>query len=105
MAKNFVCTGTQMVFVAPAGGVVAGKPIKMSALTVVPLETAAAGADFTGALSGVWSLPCDTALTAVGTAVKWDGDKLVADTTKDADDFGKLVSSGASGYAEALLVQ
>ncbi len=92
MAKNFVCTGAQMAFVAPAGGVVAGKPIKM-------------GAEFTGALSGVWSLPCDTALTTVGTAVKWDGAKLVADTTKDADDFGKLVSSGASGYADALIVQ
>lgn len=105
MAKNFVCTGTQMAFVAPAGGVVAGKPIKMDSLTVVPLETAAAGAEFTGALSGVWSLPCDTTLTTVGAAVKWDGTKLVADTAKDADDFGKLVSSGASGYAEALIVQ
>lgn len=104
MAKNYVCTGTQMAFVAPAGGVVAGKPIKMGALTVVPLETAAAGIEFTGALSGVWSLPCDTALT-IGAAVKWDGAKLVADTTKDADDFGKLVSGGTSGYAEALLVQ
>lgn len=78
MAKNFVCTGAQMAFVAPAGGVVAGKPIKMGALTVVPLENATAGAEFTGALSGVWSLPCDTALTTVGTAVKWDGAKLVA---------------------------
>lgn len=104
MAKNFVCAGTQLAFIAPTGGVVAGKPIKIGALTVVPLETAAAGAEFTGALSGVWSLPCDTALT-IGAAVKWDGAKLVADTAKDADDFGKLVSSGASGYAEALLVQ
>ena len=105
MAKNFVCTGTQMAFVAPVGGVVAGKPIKMGSLTVVPLETASANVEFTGALSGVWSLPCDTALTTVGTAVKWDGAKLVADTAKDADDFGKLVSSGGSGYAEALIVQ
>ena len=104
MAKNFVCTGAQMAFVAQAGGVVAGKPIKMGALTVVPLENATAGAEFTGALSGVWHLPCDTALT-IGAAVKWDGTKLVADTTKDADDFGKLVSSGASGYADALIVQ
>ncbi|WP_071914965.1 capsid cement protein [Aeromonas sp. SCS5] len=105
MAKNFVCAGNQMAFIAPEGGVFSGKPIKMGSLTVVPLETAAAGVEFTGALSGVWSLPCDTTLTAVGTAVKWDGAKLVADTTKDADDFGKLVSSGAGGYAEALLVQ
>lgn len=104
MAKNFVCEGRQMPFIAPAGGVTAGKPIKIGALTVVPLETALAGVEFTGALAGVWMLPCDTAL-AVGAAVKWDGAKLVADTTKDADDFGKLVSSGASGYAEALLVQ
>ncbi|MEA9437443.1 DUF2190 family protein [Aeromonas caviae] len=104
MAKNYVSTGSQQSFVAPAGGVVSGKPVKIGALTVVPLETAAAGAEFTGALGGVWLLPCDTALT-VGAAVKWDGAKLVADTTKDADDFGKLVSSGVSGYAEALIVQ
>ena len=104
MAKNYVSAGSQQTFVAPAGGVVSGKPVKIGALTVVPLETAEAGAEFTGALGGVWLLPCDTAL-AVGAAVKWDGDKLVADTTKDADDFGKLVSSGASGYAEALIVQ
>ncbi len=104
MAKNFVSTGSQLPFVAPAGGVVSGKPVKIGALTVVPLESALAGAEFTGATAGVWLLPCATAL-AVGAAVKWDGAKLVADTTKDADDFGKLVSSGASGYAEALIVQ
>ncbi|BDC87330.1 DUF2190 family protein [Aeromonas hydrophila] len=104
MAKNFVSTGSQLSFVAPAGGVVSGKPIKIGALTVVPLESALAGAEFTGATGGVWLLPCDTAL-AVGAAVKWDGAKLVADTAKDADDFGKLVSGGASGYAEALIVQ
>ncbi len=104
MAKNFVSTGSQLPFVAPAGGVVSGKPIKIGALTVVPLESALAGAEFTGATGGVWLLPCDTTL-AVGAAVKWDGAKLVADTAKDADDFGKLVSGGASGYAEALIVQ
>lgn len=104
MAKNFVSEGHQMAFIAPVGGVVAGKPLKIGALTVVPLEKAAAGEEFSGALGGVWTLPCDAALT-VGAAVKWDGTKLVADTTKDADDFGKLVSSGESGYAEALIVQ
>ncbi|ELV7528737.1 DUF2190 family protein [Edwardsiella ictaluri] len=104
MAKNFVCDGNQMSFVAPAGGVVSGKPIKIGTLTVVPLETADADMEFSGALGGVWSLPCDNAL-AVGAAVKWDGRRLVADTAKDGDDFGKLVSVRGSGYAEALLVQ
>ena len=104
MAKNFVCTGDQMTFIAPAGGVVSGTPIKIGALTVVPLETVTVGKEFTGALSGVWQLPCDVALVA-GAAVKWDGAKLVADTVKDANDFGKLITSGASGYAEALIVQ
>ena len=104
MAKNYVSTGSQHTFLAPAGGVTSGKPVKIGALTVVPLESAAEGEEFSGALGGVWLLPCDTAL-AVGAAVKWDGTKLVADTTKDADDFGKLLSGGASGYAEALIVQ
>jgi len=88
----------------PAIGGPSLTPIKIGALTVVPLESAAEGEEFSGALGGVWLLPCDTAL-AVGAAVKWDGTKLVADTTKDADDFGKLLSGGASGYAEALIVQ
>ncbi|EKS7795097.1 DUF2190 family protein [Edwardsiella piscicida] len=104
MAKNFVCDGNQMSFIAPTGGVVSGKPIKIGSLTVVPLETADAGLEFSGALGGVWYLPCDNSL-GVGAAVKWDGRKLVADTAKDADDFGKLVSVRGSGYAEALLVQ
>lgn len=104
MAKNFVCEGHQMAFIAPVGGVESGKPIKIGALTVVPLESAAKGVEFTGALGGVWTLPCDAALT-VGAAVKWDGTQLVADATKDADDFGKLVSGCTSGYADALLVQ
>ena len=34
MAKNYVSTGSQHAFLAPAGGVTSGKPIKIGALTL-----------------------------------------------------------------------
>ncbi len=102
MAKNYVSDGSVLTLIAPSGGVVSGTPVKIGALVVVPLESAAVGVKFAGKADGVWLLPTDTGLTA-GALVKWDGAKLVADTAKDADDFGKLVTAESGGYAEALL--
>ena len=104
MAKNFVCAGAVLTMTAPVGGVVSGVPVKIGALVLVPLIDAVAGDQFSGRADGVWRLPADTGLTA-GALVKWDAaaGKLVADTTKDADDFGKLVTAESGGYAEALL--
>ena len=104
MAKNYVSDGSVLTLTAPTGGVVSGTPVKIGALVVVPLVSAVEGAKFTGKTDGVWLLPADTGLTA-GALVKWDAatGKLVADTAKDADDFGKLVTAESGGYAEALL--
>lgn len=104
MAKNYVSDGSVLTLIAPSGGVVSGTPVKIGALVVVPLESVAVGVKFAGKTSGVWLLPADTGLTA-GALVKWDTatGKLVADTAKDADDFGKLVTAESGGYAEALL--
>lgn len=106
MAKNYVQDGHVLSLVAPAGGVSSGSPVKVGALMVVALTAASEGELFTGRSCGVWKLPCTAGLTA-GAMVKWDATNsvLVADATKDADDFGKLTTDEASGYAEALLVQ
>ena len=74
------------------------------ALVVIPINSAAAGEPFTGKTDGVWLLPATTGLAA-GALVKWDSaaGKLVADSAKDADDFGKLITAESGGYAEALL--
>ena len=104
MAKNFVCDGSAVSLTAPAGGVVSGVPAKIGALVVIPINSAAEGQPFTGKTDGVWRLPAATGLTA-GALVKWDSatGKLVADSAKDADDFGKLITAESGGYAEALL--
>lgn len=106
MAKNYVSDGNAVTMTAPAGGVVSGTPVKIGALVVIPLVTAAAGEKFTGRTRGVWLLPVTSGLTA-GALVKWDTvtGKLVADSAKDADDFGKLITDESGGYAEALLTQ
>ena len=104
MAKNFVGNGAVLTMTAPVGGVVSGVPIKIGALVLVPLVSASVGQSFSGRADGVWRLPADAGLTA-GALVKWDAaaGKLVADTAKDADDFGKLVTAESGGYAEARL--
>jgi predicted RecA/RadA family phage recombinase len=104
MAKNYVCDGKAVSLPAPAGGVVSGVPAKIGALVVIPINSAAEGEQFTGQTDGVWRLPAATGLT-VGALVKWDSDtgKLVADSAKDGDDFGKLFTAESGGYAEALL--
>ena len=106
MAKNYVSDGNVVTLTAPVGGVVSGTPVKIGALVVIPLVTAAAGERFTGRTRGVWLLPATTSLTA-GALVKWDSatGKLVADSAKDADDFGKLITDESGGYAEAMLTQ
>ena len=75
MAKNFVSTGSQLSFVAPAGGVVSGKPIKIGALTVVPLESALAGAEFTVPLAASGCCPAtppwQSGRPSNGTAPNW----------------------------------
>ena len=104
MAKNYVCDGRSITLTAPAGGVVSGLPVKIGALVVIAITSAAEGESFTGQADGVWRLPAATGLTA-GALVKWDSatGKLVADSAKDADDFGKLITAESGGYAEALL--
>lgn len=63
--KNFVQPGHVLTFVAPAGGVVTGVAVLIGATVVVPSVTAAEGADFEGAIEGVFEL-----IKAAGAA--WD---------------------------------
>lgn len=104
MAKNYVSDGNAVTLPAPAGGVLSGVPVKIGSLVVIPLVTAAEGEMFVGRTNGVWRVPATTGL-ALGSLVKWDSaaGKLVADSAKDADDFGKLITAESGGYAEALL--
>lgn len=70
MAKNYIQEGNRLELTAPGGGVVSGTPVVIGGFFCVPLVTAAAGAKFAAALTGVWTLPKTT-----GTA--WnEGDRI-----------------------------
>jgi len=101
MAKNYVCDGNAMPFIAPAGGVVSGTPVKIGTLLVVPLDTAAEGAEFTGALTGVFELPCTTGLTT-GAEAMWSTNALAALGAEDVAEV-VLVTDESGGYAYAKL--
>lgn len=53
--NNFKQNGCILPFIAPAGGVVAGTPIVIQGVVVVPIATAAVGVEFQGRTEGVIS--------------------------------------------------
>lgn len=55
MSNNFKQYGNILPFIAPGGGVVAGVPIVIQNVVVVPVATAAAGVEFQGRIDGVIS--------------------------------------------------
>lgn len=61
--KNFVSEGLALDFTAPAGGVVAGVPLIIGALLVVPSTTAAEGERFSGWTEGVYEFDAATHAT------------------------------------------
>lgn len=58
--KNFVQEGLSLDYIAPAGGVVAGRALLLGTILVVPATTAAEGEAFAGWIEGVYELPCAT---------------------------------------------
>lgn len=58
--KNFLHEGNNLDCIAPAGGVVAGKPVKIGDIIVVPATNAAEGEAFAGWTEGVYEVATDT---------------------------------------------
>jgi predicted RecA/RadA family phage recombinase len=71
MATNYRGEGEVMTFTAPVGGVVSGVPVLIGSLLVLPIESAAAGVSFAGAVGGVWYVP-----KVAGTAWATEGDSV-----------------------------
>ncbi len=104
MAKNYAGTGDTVTFVAPAGGAVAGEPLALNDLVVIPLQDGAKGAVLVGRTNGVWTLATAVGLKR-GQKVSALAGALVAPGTEGAMPFGKLMSDVVGGYADAMLVQ
>lgn len=109
--QNFVAHGKSMDFTAPGGGVVAGVPLLIGALLVVPLVSAAAGARFAAATEGVFDLPAATHASTQawteGQLLYWDDSakKLTitsSGNTKKAIAAEAKVSTAGTGRAKLI---
>jgi len=81
MAKNFIHDGRRLVMTAPAGGVTSGGFAMIGAVFGIALTSAAAGAQFTLAVGGVWTLPKGSGAITAGAAVYWDAAAKAVTTT------------------------
>lgn len=104
MAKNFSSDGSTVNFVAPTGGAVAGQPLALDQLVVMPLSSGPKYTPLVGVTNGAWNVPTAPGLKQ-GAKVSVLAGVLVADGTADSVPYGKLLSDESGGYAEALLVQ
>lgn len=102
MAKNFVQNGDVITCVAPAGGVVSGGAYLIGALHVVATHSAAAGANFEGATSGVFTLTkvqADAPAQGAKAYLKADGTVSVSPTS--ATLIGTFMKAYANGDTKA----
>ena len=85
MAKNYVAPGETVTLTAPTGGVVSGQGVVIGNLFAVATGSAAEGAEFEAALTGVWSLPKAAGAIDAGARVWFDAS---AGTIKNASASG-----------------
>jgi len=65
--------GNVLSLIAPGGGVTSGVPVIIEDMTVIPATTAAAAAEFEGAVEGVYEVPKTAAETwKAGEILYWD---------------------------------
>lgn len=95
MATKFIQTGDVVTLTAPSGGVVAGTPLKIGSLVVVPRTTAAQTVQFDADVTGVHTLP-----KATGTA--WtEGATLYFDTANSNFVTAQSATACRAGHAIA----
>jgi predicted RecA/RadA family phage recombinase len=104
MSKNYAGNGETVTFVAPTGGAVAGVPVAVNDLVVLPLQSGVKGTPLVGRTGGAWTVPAAAGLKQ-GQKVGILNGGLVAAATADAVYCGKLTSDTVNGFAEFLLIQ
>lgn len=92
--NNFKHKGVTLDLVAPVGGVVSGKTVKIGSIIAVPGSTKADGQPFAGTVEGVFDVDAKTAQAWVtGATLYWDDAAKVYTTTAGAN--------AKAGYAVA----
>lgn len=101
--KNFVQKGDVVTFTAPTGGVTAGVPALIGALTVIPAFSAAEGYECEGVTQGVFSLAKKSTDTPTQFAkAYWDSTNGEVTTTASGNRLvGVFMNALASGTVEA----
>lgn len=109
MSKNYQQHGDTLDCIAPAGGVVSGKPVKIGGQVVVPQVTAAEGETFAAKTTGVWSVAAATS-QAWGplVTVYWDDTAKVFTTTATSNTkcghSGPLGKEASAAVADVKLI-
>lgn len=101
MAKNYLQPGNVVTLTAPVGGVTSGDGVVVGNLFAVATADAEAGAEFEGALSGVWELPKAAGAIDEGAKVWWDTSpgNVVNATQAGAYPIGVAVKAAATNDA------
>lgn len=103
MAKNSVGNGKTLNFTAPAAGAVAGVPVVINDLVLIPISGGPVGSKLVGITDGEWRVAASGALT-MGKKVNVKDGVLVDPATAGSVPFGKLTSDMVSNVATALLI-
>ncbi|WP_169308403.1 DUF2190 family protein [Ferrimonas aestuarii] len=104
--KNYNGAGDQLELIAPADGVIAGKPVLIGALVVIPMTTAASSEPFIGYRCGEYTVP--VALTGAVTQgakayLKSDGSAITG-TASGNTLVGAFLADLASDAADGLVL-
>ena len=102
--KNYSGSGVTVTFAAPTGGAVAGVPVAVSDLVLIPTGSGPKGTVLVGHTGGTWLVPAAAGLKQ-GQKVGVLNGGLVAAATADAVYCGKLTTDTVDGVAEFLLIQ
>lgn len=98
--KNYIQEGDVLTLTVPAGGVIAGKGVKVGALIAIAASTnATAGSTFEGATEGVFDVDKATgAVWAEGDVIYWDDTaKNFTKTTTSNTKCGVAVAAALTG--------
>lgn len=80
--NNFKHKGVTLDLVAPAGGVIAGKTVKIGGIIAVPGTTKPEGQPFAGTVEGVFDVDAKTAQAwTTGATIYWDDTAEIYTTT------------------------
>jgi len=106
--NNFKHKGVTLDLIAPGGGVVSGKTVKINSIIAIPGATKAEGQPFPGTVEGVFDVDAKTGQAwDQGVTIYWDdAAKVYTTTAADGSKAGYAVApkdaAAASGWVKLI---